>query len=191
MDQPDDDRPHLTGMLLVAMPGMPDPRFNRSVVYLCAHSADGAMGLVVNQAAGNVTFPAVMGQLGIEGGDGGDDTPVHVGGPVETSRGFVLHSVDYVQDSTLVIDERFALTATIDILRAIAEGNGPNRRVLALGYAGWAAGQLDQEIQGNGWLVAPADPEIVFGRDNEGKWRGALRQIGVDPSLLSTVAGRA
>jgi putative transcriptional regulator len=191
MAQPDDERPHLTGMLLVAMPGMPDPRFSKSVVYVCAHSEDGAMGLVVNQAAGNVTFPAVMGQLGIEAGEGGDDTPVHVGGPVESSRGFVLHSADYVQDSTLVIDERFALTATIDILHAIAEGNGPNRRVLALGYAGWSAGQLDQEIQGNGWLVAPADPEIVFGRDNEAKWRSALRQIGVDPSLLSIVAGHA
>ena len=190
MAQPDDDPPHFTGMLLVAMPGMPDPRFSKSVIYVCAHSAEGAMGLVVNQTAGNVTFPAVMGQLGIEAGEG-DDTPVHVGGPVESSRGFVLHSVDYVQDSTLVIDERFALTATIDILRAIAEGHGPNRRVLALGYAGWSAGQLDQEIQGNGWLVAPADPEIVFGRDNEAKWHTALRQIGVDPSLLSTVAGHA
>ncbi len=195
MDQADDDddRTHLTGMLLVATPGMTDPRFERSVIYLCAHSADGAMGLVVNQTAGNVTFPAVIGQLGIEAAEegAGDDTPVHVGGPVETSRGFVLHSVDYVQESTLVIDERFALTATIDILRAIAEGHGPNRRVLALGYAGWGAGQLDQEIQGNGWLVAPADPEIVFGRDNGAKWRSAMRKIGVDPSLLSTVAGHA
>lgn len=182
---------HLTGMLLVAMPSMTDPRFARSVIYLCAHSPDGAMGLVVNQLAGNITFPTVIGQLGIVAGEAGADTPVHVGGPVETSRGFVLHSADYVQESTLVIDERFALTATIDVLRAIAEGNGPSHRVLALGYAGWSAGQLDQEIQDNGWLVAPADPEIVFGRDNDGKWRRALRKIGVDPSLLSSTAGHA
>ena len=116
---------------------------------------------------------------------------MHVGGPVQPSRGFVLHSADYVQDSTLVIDERFALTATVDVLRAIAEGTGPERRVLALGYAGWQAGQLDAEIQGNGWMVAPADPEIVFGRDNDGKWLRAMRAIGVDPSLLSSTAGHA
>jgi putative transcriptional regulator len=191
MAQPDDDRPHFTGMLLVAMPGMPDPRFSKSVVYVCAHSAEGAMGLVVNQAAGNVTFPAVMGQLGIEPAEGADDTPVHVGGPVESSRGFVLHSPDYVLESTLVIDKDFALTATVDVLRAIAEGGGPERRVLALGYAGWEAGQLDAEIQGNGWLLAPADPEIVFDRDNETKWLRALHAIGVDPSLLSSTAGHA
>jgi putative transcriptional regulator len=191
MDKPDDEQSQLTGMLLVAMPSMPDPRFSRSVIYLCAHSSDGAMGLVVNQVAGNVTFPAVIGQLGIEAGQDCEDTPVHLGGPVETSRGFVLHSADYVQESTLVIDDRFALTATIDVLRAIAEGHGPSRRVLALGYAGWSPGQLDQEIQNNGWLVAPADPEIVFGRDNDAKWLSALRAIGVDPSLLSTTAGHA
>lgn len=182
---------HLTGMLLVAMPGMPDPRFARSVIYLCAHAPEGAMGLVVNQVADNVTFPHVIGQLGIQASAACADTPVHVGGPVETSRGFVLHSADYVQDSTLVIDEQFALTATIDVLRAIAEGHGPRRRVLALGYAGWGAGQLDAEIQANGWLVVPADPEIVFGHDNEAKWLQALRAIGVDPSLLSSTAGHA
>jgi putative transcriptional regulator len=186
-----DSHGHLTGMLLVAMPSMPDPRFARSVIYVCAHSAEGAMGLVVNQAAGNVTFPAVIGQLGIEPSPACADTPVHVGGPVETSRGFVLHSADYVQDSTLVIDEQFALTATVDVLRAIAEGHGPRHKVLALGYAGWAAGQLDAEIQSNGWLMAPADPEIVFGRDNDAKWLMALRAIGVDPSLLSSTAGHA
>lgn len=191
MAQAEHESNHLTGMLLVAMPSMPDPRFSRSVIYLCAHSPEGAMGLVVNQVAGNVTFPTVIGQLGIEAGDDCGETPVHVGGPVETSRGFVLHSADYVQESTLVIDERFALTATVDVLRAIAEGHGPSHRVLALGYAGWSAGQLDQEIQANGWLVAPADPEIVFGRDNEAKWLSALRAIGVDPSLLSATGGHA
>lgn len=185
------DPDHLTGMLLVAMPTMPDERFARSVIYVCAHSPEGAMGLVVNQVAGNITFPSVIGQLGIDAGADCADTPVHVGGPVETSRGFVLHSADYVQESTLVIDEHFALTATVDVLRAIAEGHGPSHRVLALGYAGWSPGQLDQEIQNNGWLVAPADPEIVFGRDNDRKWLNALRKIGVDPSLLSSTAGHA
>ncbi len=190
MNHEDPER-HLVGMLLVAMPSMPDPRFAHSVIYLCAHSAEGAMGLVVNQVADEVSFPSVIGQLGLEADDKCADTPVHVGGPVQPSRGFVLHSADYVQDSTLVIDERFALTATVDVLRAIADGTGPERRVLALGYAGWQAGQLDAEIQGNGWLVAPADPEIVFGRDNDGKWLQAMRAIGVDPSLLSSTAGHA
>ena len=190
MAQADSDS-HLAGMLLVAMPGMEDARFARSVVYICAHSDEGAMGLVVNQVAGQVSFPAVVGQLGIEADEHCGDTPVHVGGPVQPSRGFVLHSADYVQESTLVIDERFALTATVDVLRAIAEGAGPERRVLALGYAGWAAGQLDAEIQSNGWLLAPADPEIVFDRDNATKWLRAMHMIGVDPSLLSSTAGHA
>ena len=149
------------------------------------------MGLVVNHVASNVSFPSVISQLGIEGAKAGADTPVHVGGPVETSRGFVLHSADYVQESTLVIDENFALTATVDVLRAIAEGQGPRQKVLALGYAGWAAGQLDAEIQANGWLLAPATPEVVFCRDNDTKWLLALRTIGVDPSLLSSTAGHA
>ena len=182
---------HLTGMLLVAMPTMQDPRFARSVIYLCAHSAEGAMGLVVNQAAGSVTFPAVIDQLGIKAGPECPETPVHVGGPVESSRGFLLHSPDSVLESTLVIDDDFALTATVDVLRAIADGKGPRRRLLALGYAGWDAGQLDAEIQANGWLLTPADADIVFGTDNAAKWDQALHKIGVDPRLLSSVAGHA
>jgi putative transcriptional regulator len=190
MAESDEER-HLAGMLLVAMPGMQDPRFARSVIYLCAHSAEGAMGLVVNQVAGEVSFPAVIGQLGIDPAPSCEDKPVHVGGPVQPSRGFVLHSPDYVQDGTMVIDERFALTATVDVLKAIAAGEGPARSVLALGYAGWDAGQLDAEIQSNGWLLAPADPEIVFDRDNASKWLRAMRKIGVDPLLLSSTAGHA
>ena len=190
MAQSDHQR-HLAGMLLVAMPGMSDPRFARSVIYLCAHSAEGAMGLVVNQIAGEISFPAVIGQLGIEASQSCLGRAVHVGGPVQPSRGFVLHSSDYAQDGTMVIDERFSLTATVDVLRAMAAGQGPERAVLALGYAGWDAGQLDAEIQSNGWLVAPADPEIVFDGDNDSKWLRAMRAIGVDPSLLSTTAGHA
>lgn len=182
---------HLTGMLLVAMPNMQDPRFAKSVIFLCAHSEEGAMGLVVNQVAPGITFPSVIDQLGIEPTPSCEDTLVHVGGPVEASRGFVLHTGDYALDSTLVIDDDFALTATVDVLRAIADGTGPRRKVLALGYAGWGAGQLDAEIQANGWLLAPADPEVVFGTDNEAKWTMAMRNIGVDPRLLSMTAGHA
>ena len=181
----------LTGQLLVAMPAMADPRFARSVIYLCAHSAEGAMGLVVNRLIDSLTFPSLLQQLGIEPGPHLVSTPVHFGGPVESSRGFVLHSADYVQDSTLVIDGNFALTATIDVLKAIAGGGGPERRVLALGYAGWAAGQLDSEIQANGWLLTPADEDIVFGPNNGTKWTRAIAKLGIDPSLLSSQVGHA
>ena len=181
----------LTGQLLVAMPSMADPRFARSVIYLCAHSAEGAMGLVVNRLIDSLTFPSLLEQLGIEPGPRLASTPVHFGGPVESSRGFVLHSVDYVQESTLIIDEAIALTATIDVLRAIASGGGPQRRVLALGYAGWAAGQLDAEIQANGWLLVPPDEEIVFGPHNDDKWNRAIAKLGIDLTLLSTEAGHA
>lgn len=149
------------------------------------------MGLVVNQVAAGVSLPKVVEQLGIHPAIDLSGEKVHVGGPVETGRGFVLHSCDYVQESTLVIDDRFALTATIDVLKAIAEGGGPRRKVFALGYSGWAPGQLDAEIQANGWLVAPADEELVFGGDDESKWQRALARLGVDPVALSTAAGRA
>jgi len=181
----------LTGQLLVAMPQMADPRFTRTVIYLCAHSAEGAMGLVVNRLIESLTFPSLLEQLGVEAEDATADMPIHFGGPVESSRGFVLHSADYLQDSTLVIDDEIALTATIDVLRAIAAGGGPRRRVLALGYAGWAPGQLDAEIQANGWMLVPADFDLVFGIDNDGKWQSALAKIGIDLSLLSSEAGHA
>ena len=181
----------LTGQLLVAMPQMADPRFTRTVIYLCAHSAEGAMGLVVNRLIESLTFPSLLEQLGLEAEDAAADMPIHFGGPVESSRGFVLHSADYLQDSTLVIDDEIALTATIDVLRAIATGGGPRRRVLALGYAGWAPGQLDAEIQANGWMLVPADFDLVFGIDNDSKWQSALAKIGIDLSLLSSEAGHA
>ncbi len=182
---------HLAGMLLVAMPGMPDPRFDRSVIFLCAHSSEGAMGIIVNQLAENVAFNSIIEQLGIEPTPDAAGLKVHVGGPVESSRGFVLHSADYVHENTLMIDEGFALTATVDVLRAIAGGGGPRQKVFALGYAGWAPGQLDAEIQKNGWLVTPPDQSVVFELDDGEKWAGALRKIGVDPSLLSSTAGHA
>jgi putative transcriptional regulator len=181
----------LTGQLLVAMPQMADPRFARSVVYLCAHSADGAMGLVVNRLIDSLTFDSLLEQIGVELTTGGGSMPIHFGGPVESSRGFVLHTTDYLQDSSLVIEDDIALTATIDVLKAIARGEGPNRRVLALGYAGWAPGQLDAEIQANGWLLVPADLDLVFDVDNDVKWERAIAKIGIDLTLLSSEAGHA
>jgi putative transcriptional regulator len=185
------DQSTLSGQLLVAMPQMSDPRFARSVVYLCAHSSDGAMGLVVNRLIDSLTFGSLLSQLGVEAGGEPTDMPVHFGGSVESSRGFVLHTSDYLQDSTLVIDDEIALTATVDVLKAIARGDGPRCRVLALGYAGWAPGQLDAEIQANGWLLVPADLDLVFGVENDRKWERALAKLGIDLSLLSSEAGHA
>lgn len=181
----------LEGQLLIAMPAMGDPRFDRTVLFMCAHSEDGAMGLIVNKPAEQITFASLLEQLDIEVGGNGRAVRVHYGGPVEVGRGFVLHTPDFEQDSTVIVGDGFALTATIDVLRAIAEGRGPKHGLLALGYAGWAPGQLDQEIQQNAWLHAPADPDIVFDGRLETKWERALRVVGVDPSFLSTAAGHA
>lgn len=182
---------YLTGQLLVAMPGLSDPRFARTVIYMCAHNADGAMGLVLNRTIESLTFPDLLSQLGIEGAGAEAPIRIHFGGPVESGRGFVLHSADYVQDATMVVDNRVALTATIDILKAIARGGGPKQRLLALGYAGWGAGQLDAEILANGWLNVPADEELVFGADLDGKWMKAMSKIGIDPRMLAESAGHA
>ncbi|NQV47505.1 MAG: YqgE/AlgH family protein [Rhodospirillaceae bacterium] len=187
----DDIENSLSGQLLVAMPGMKDARFERSVIYVCAHSPDGAMGLVINKSFEAISFPDLLEQLGIEGATPTDRIDVHFGGPVESSRGFVLHSPDYVRDATLIVDEDVALTATIDILRAIADGNGPRRCLLALGYAGWGPGQLDSEIMSNGWLNVDADDDLVFGDDLAHKWDHAMGKIGIDPAMLSDNAGHA
>jgi putative transcriptional regulator len=185
------DPAYLGGQMLIAMPGMPDPRFEKSVLYLCAHSASGAMGFVINRAFEAVTFDELMTQLGIEPSIRMRGMHVHFGGPVEMARGFVLHTPDVIGDDTIVVDERVALTATLDILRAIAEGHGPQRSLFALGYAGWDAGQLDAEIQQNGWLTAPADPDLLFDGLLENKWERALRKIGIDPALLVADSGHA
>jgi putative transcriptional regulator len=182
---------YLEGQLLIAMPQMSDPRFERSVIYLCAHSAAGAMGLVVNRAIDHITFPDLLQQLGIETETVQQQIMVHFGGPVESGRGFVLHSADYIQDSTLVVNDDVALTATVDVLKAMASGEGPRRSLLALGYAGWAPGQLDAEIQANGWLHSLADEDLIFGADLDDKWPGAMAKAGVDVSLLSSEAGHA
>ncbi len=186
------DRSYLAGQLLVAMPGMMDPRFAKTVIYMCAHNADGAMGLVVNKLIESLSFPDLLAQLGIESVGIGDQIKIHFGGPVESSRGFVLHSPDYRRDATLVVDEQVALTATVDILKAIAIGSGPRRSLLALGYAGWGPGQLDDEIKANGWLHVAADDELVFGGGNvEDKWDKAMAKLGIDPRMLSDSAGHA
>ncbi len=182
---------YLTGQLLIAMPTMGDPRFERTVIYMCAHSADGAMGLVVNKQAGEIDFPELLNQLEIETEGIKNPIPVLVGGPVETGRGFVLHSLDYRQDSTLEVSDEVGLTATVDILRSIAEGEGPAHSLLTLGYAGWSAGQLDSEIQANGWLNVKADVSLLFDGDLGEKWDRAVRKVGIDPSFLSAEAGHA
>ena len=187
----DRDDGYLTGQFLIAMPTMGDPRFERTVIYMCAHSADGAMGLVVNRVASEIDFPELLNQLEIETDGIKTPTPVLMGGPVETGRGFVLHSMDYSQDSTLKVTDEVGLTATVDILRAIAEGDGPAKSLLTLGYSGWSSGQLDNEIQANGWLNVSSDTSILFDEDLNRKWERAVRKVGIDPSFLSAEAGHA
>ena len=189
----------LGGQLLIAMPGMGDQRFDQSVVYVCVHSDTGAMGIIVNKVAPMMNFGDLVSQLDVAPGSGAAKIPddvmamtVQFGGPVEPARGFVLHTTDYFSnDSSLRINRRIALTATVDILRAMARGEGPQRALLALGYSGWAPGQLEDEIQRNGWLTCPADEDILFGPAHENKYKMALRKIGIDPAMLSSEAGHA
>ena len=191
MTDKNDSSGYLVGQLLIAMPQMQDPRFERSVIYICAHTADGAMGLVVNKLLDQVTFPDLLEQLNIDDGIKDKMIQVHFGGPVEAGRGFVLHSDDYMQESTLVINEKFGMTATIDILKAIAEGDGPRRSLLALGYAGWGPGQLEDEIQQNGWLCVPAEETLLFDPRLDNRWEQAMAKLGIDINMLSTEAGHA
>lgn len=182
----------LGGKLLVAMPGMADPRFEHSVILICAHSEDGAMGLIVNKPAREINFNGLLEQLNIPRAPTGRDIRVHFGGPVERARGFVLHSADYKGGpATMEIGTDFRMTATLDILEALARGQGPDTALLALGYAGWGPGQLESEILRNDWLTADAAGDLVFSPDDGGKWMGALRRMGIDPLSLSSAAGRA
>lgn len=183
----------LTGQLLVAMPQMHDPFFEHSVVYLCTHSQeDGAMGLVINKTIEALTIDDLYEQLSIEpAARAGAPLPVHFGGPVATGHGFVLHSADYREEGTLGIGAEFAMTATIDILRATGKGQGPRRSLVALGYAGWGPGQLDAEIAANGWLMVDADAGLVFDVEAGSKWQRALAKLGVTPEMLSGETGRA
>jgi len=200
-DSPADSskRGYLDGQLLIAMPVMGDPRFERSVIYLCAHSSEGAMGIMVNRPAGSIDFPELLVQLNIISksdqirlAGNAEGMKVLSGGPVDKGRGFVLHTSDfYIAKATLPIADGICLTATIDILKAIAKGEGPKHAILALGYAGWGPGQLENEIQENGWLHCDADADLVFGDELEDKYARALRKIGIDPGMLSNEAGHA
>jgi len=183
----------LTGQLLIAMPQMFDPFFARSVVYLCAHSPEsGAMGLVINKTIDSLTMDELYTQLKIEPVlQASRQQPVHFGGPVAPGHGFVLHSPDYREEGTLGIGDEFAMTATVDILRANGKGEGPQRWLVALGYAGWGPGQLDAEIHANGWLSVAADTGLVFDAEDESKWQRALAKLGVSPEMLSGDSGRA
>ncbi len=188
---------YLDGQLLLAMPNMTDPRFDRSVIYMCSHSEEGAMGLVINNCAENIDFPGLLDQLDVDFDPYGhrgremQEVILHAGGPVETGRGFILHSADYIQDSTLIISETVALTATVDILAAIAQGEGPQDYIIALGYTGWGAGQLESEIQRNSWLNIEPDEELLFRTDLDLKWPRAMAKLGIDISMLSRHAGNA
>jgi putative transcriptional regulator len=182
----------LTGRILIAMPGMEDPRFGQSIVFVCAHSAEGAMGLVVNKLADDLKLSDLLEQLDIEAAAGARQMPIHFGGPVESGRGFVLHETGYRSSiSTLVVDAQFSMTATLDILEDMAAGEGPGHALVALGYAGWGAGQLEDEIGQNGWLICDASAGLVFGTPNADKWSAALAVLGIDPLVLSAEAGTA
>ena len=190
---------YLDGQILIAMPGMEDSRFARSVVFMCAHSDDGAMGIILNQLAPQMSFSELLIQLDIVGGpseiernDSIKQMRVHHGGPVEPGRGFVLHSGDFlIQNATLPIDDAFSLTTTLEILKAIADGRGPEKAIFALGYSGWAPGQLESEIQANGWLNCAADPSLVFDTEIDTKYERAMKKLGIDVAKLSRSAGHA
>lgn len=199
---------YLQGQFLIAMPTMGDPRFERALVYICSHSEEGAMGLIVNKSAPGITFNGLLAQVGIDPVAGtakdkeknknlsplleAEERPILFGGPVEPGRGFVLHSQDYLsKDSSLAVSPDVAMTATVDILRAIVRGTGPSRSIVALGYAGWGPGQLEMEIQENGWLICDMNEELLYGADVETKYERALATLGVDLSLLSGDAGHA
>ncbi len=187
-DQLDD----LTGKCLVAMPDMPDPRFRSSVIFVCAHSSEGAMGLIVNKRVEDVHLGDLMEQLSIPNGNSAQGHPVYFGGPVESSRGFVLHSRDYRSElSTMNAGDDFAMTATIDILEDIGAGNGPDQALVVLGYAGWGPAQLEAEIVANGWLIAEVGRDVIFGASDKRKWTLALASLGIDPAILSSSGGNA
>ena len=182
----------LTGKLLLAMPTMGDERFSHAVIYMCAHGEDGAMGLMINKPVEDLKFSDLLKQLSIDTEEDVDRIKIYEGGPVELGRGFVLHSADYQgSNSTLQVEPHIGMTATLDVLEDLASGNGPQKRLLALGYSGWGPGQLEDEILANGWLTVDADPELIFGTSDEDKWEAAINKLGVDPRLLSTEAGSA
>ena len=194
-EKTEDASAYLTGRLLLAMPTLGDPRFYKAVIFMCAHDENGAMGLVINHILPGLDMGELFKQLNIEPNDNFSDkiktAPVMSGGPVETARGFILHSNDFSQDDTIHIDENLSVTGTIDALKAIATGEGPEKMLFILGYAGWSPGQLDAEIQDNAWLIVDPDPALIFSDNYENKWDKAIDKLGIDPAMLSSAAGRA
>jgi putative transcriptional regulator len=181
----------LAGQVLIAMPALADQNFHRSVIYLCAHTGEGAMGIVVNRPLSSPTFQDLLKQLNVDPAPPARTIRLLSGGPVDNARGFVLHTTDWTSESSLKVDDKLALTASLDVLKAIAGGGGPRDGILALGYAGWGPGQLDKELRANSWLTAPADLSILFDAEHETKWRRALATLRIDPLLLSDAAGHA
>jgi len=189
------DESYLAGKLLLAMPGMGDTRFYKSVIYVCAHDDEGAMGLVINHPLESVAFDELLAELKITNDIELDlkalEVPVLRGGPVEGARGFLLHSSDFENPDTVKVDDQIFVTGTLDALKDVARGAGPKRRLFVLGYAGWTAGQLDQELQQNAWLIVDADPDLVFGGEAEDKWERAVKKLGIEPAMLSASGGSA
>jgi putative transcriptional regulator len=182
----------LEGKLLIALPGMSDPRFEKSVIFMCAHSEEGAMGIIINKPVDGLSFKELMQKLELQITPATPNFPVLYGGPMETGRGFVLHSGDYDgTDATLPVSDEVSLTATLEILRAIGDGRGPQRAIFALGYAGWSPGQIEDEIRANGWIHCDCDDALLFEPDFGGKWIGALSKIGIDVSGFSAHTGHA
>ncbi len=190
-DKADGESGYLTGQCLVAMPTLHDPNFARAVVFVCAHSKEGAMGIIVNRPMDELAFPDILEQLGIAPSIYCGAIAVHSGGPIEAERGFVLHSAEYHHPETLTVDTAVALTATPDVLRAIAQGSGPRHSLMALGYAGWGAGQLDAELKENSWLTVAPDTRLLFGPGTEEKWLHAVEKLGIKPGMLNESAGHA
>ncbi|MHA1539431.1 MAG: YqgE/AlgH family protein [Alphaproteobacteria bacterium] len=191
----------LSGQLLVALPGMSDSRFKRAVIYICAHTSEGAMGITLNQRIGTLSYNDFLKQVGADISPRKtffkkkkkrpEDIFLYFGGPVEATRGFILHSGEYKKDDTLMIGKKVGLTTSIDIVRDIARGKGPKEKLFALGYAGWSPGQLDREFEENSWLSVPADNDLIFNQDNKEKWAQAIQKIGINPTMLSSEMGHA
>ncbi len=183
---------YLEGQLLVATPVIEGPSFSHSVIFLCAHNENGAMGLIINHEIENISYLDLFDQLNIKVGKQARELPVHYGGPVEINRGFVIYAHDGMpQPEAMLVMGDVAISSSVSMLRAIADGGGPNECLLTLGYAGWAPGQLEAEIQANSWISAPATRELIFGADNDVKWQRAAGQLGVDMQKFSSVAGHA
>lgn len=185
-----DEASFLTGQLLLALPGIGDPRFERAVIAMCAHDEQGALGVGIGQELDGLRLHDLLDQFGIECG-AAPDAPVHFGGPVEPRRGFVLHSTDWGGQDTIDVAGRWSLSGTVDVLRAIADGTGPSRWVVALGYAGWSEGQLDAEMTRHGWFNVPGDDELLFGTSAAKRWAQSFARAGINPRLLANDGGTA